>query len=146
MKSILILSFISILLTTTAKDPFYDEFYKDYLAKYYNPQTSPIISSFLRNIKSSVNVISNMINIGIPKEIVTSFEQSSPNFSIKPSFDLKFDFEKNSLVFKKGLGGSIEKDNMVQYSYIEFVLEGDLILQFTKYISNKCNIFLFYFQ
>ena len=103
MKSILILSFISILLTTTAKDPFYDEFYKDYLAKYYNPQTSPIISSFLRKIKSSVNVISNkcpksklhsMINIGIPKEILTSFEQSSPNFSIKPSFYLKFDFEK----------------------------------------------------
>ena len=150
MKSILIvLSFVSLISFSTSNTQLYEDFIRiieDEINR--NKEDASLTDHLLRNIRLSSTVIvdtfdrskiKTLVTLGLPENVIDVFEQTSigpVGLNIYPR-NLTWDFDKqiNNVVFKNGFGAAVLNENKtVQFSYIEIVLEANIIQQ-TNLIS-----------
>ena len=158
MKStIIVLSFVSLISFSISNTQFYEDFIRiieDELNR--NKKDASLTDHLLRNIKLSSTVIvdtfdrskiKTLVTLGLPENVIDVFEQTSigpVGLNIYPR-NLTWDFDKqiNNVVFKNGFGAGVLNENKnVQFSYIEIVLDANIIQQTDLISFPMCNQFL----
>ena len=158
MKSILIvLSFVSLISFSTSNTQLYEDFIRiieDEINR--NKEDASLTDHLLRNIRLSSTVIvdtfdrskiKTLVTLGLPENVIDVFDQTAigpVGLNIYPrNLTWAFDKENKNVVFKNGFGAAVLNENKtVQFSYIEIVLEANIIQQTNLISFPMCNQFL----